>query len=1072
MKRLREVSAKIERLLEGLLPRRGGAFAVGDLPIPVAVAAAQALGPGRTVLVLPSPALAEQALADAQALCPETPALLLAPADDAAAQFTGERMAQVRAILAQEGHALVVGSIHAFVQPVPEPGALEAAQLTLAPGAPFPFQSLPERLAALGYERTELVQEPLQFAVRGGLADVWAAGAARPVRCDFFGDEPDGLRAFDPASQRSVERLERVVIPPAPSAKLKTAQLLPFLRDAAFLVFDAPAVEASLAQLPPVEAAQCNAAWFAAQLEGLPGRVCWAGEPLREGLPSIALKAHPLEGIRGLPAEGSAAEGAAALRREWLAQLDAQARQGERTLICAPTAAAQELLSLALPPDSPVRVCREALSQGFAVENLRLTAVAQDDLYPVRRAWRRPALRKAVAGQRLEYAFDVEPGELVVHLEHGIGRFLGLSEIETEGRRTEVFTLEYADGARLHVPAAHAHLLSRYIGPNPRRARLHSLDGKRWRKERDAARRGIEDLAAGLLETQARRRVLPGFAFDLSSPWIAEFAAQFPWEETPDQAQAIGEVLHDMAAPVAMDRLLCGDAGYGKTEVAMRAAFVAVANHRQVALLAPTTVLAEQHGATFRDRMAQFPVRIEVLSRLRTPAQRAQIREDVAQGRVDVLIGTHALLSGNLPFRDLGLLIVDEEQRFGVVHKERLKRLRAVVDVLTMSATPIPRTLYLSLTGARDLSLLRTPPQNRVAAETILQRDDDRLLAAAIRKELARGGQVFYLYNRVRTIGRVFERLRRLVPEARVLVAHGQMPAAALGRAMRAFERGEADVLLCTSIVESGIDIPRANTILVDRADRFGLAELYQLRGRVGRSSAKGFAYLLLPPEGLLDGDSRRRLQALKRHSGLGAGYAIALRDLEIRGSGNLLGAAQSGHIAAIGFGLYCQLLRRTVARMKGEALPALADVELAFDFLDASPGALGPDAACIPYGYIDDDAQRMNAYRRIAEAVNRRELDALARELADRYGALPDAARRAFRLAKLRLLAAGKGLAKVEVRDGLLSCLDRLNRAPVRPLVRHPLPPGGADQTLSRLERLLQSLPDAAKTNAGGAVF
>lgn len=1061
MKRVAEVAKRFETLLAGLLPRQAKAFAVGDLPVPVAVMTAAGLGQGRTLLVTPSPAAADQAASDAALLLPEVPILPLVPADDEEALLTGERVAQVRAILTQQGHSLIVSSIHALLQPVPDPKALEAASRTLSLNGEFPFETLPETLTALGYAREEIVSEPLTFAVRGGILDVWPAGAAQPVRAEFFGDTVDGLRAFDPATQCSVARLDTLTLAPAPSAKLKTAQLLPQMLDATVLVLDTPAVEAALEQLRQVSRTATNAEWFAAQLAKSP-RVCWSGEPLREGVPPVALVARPAQGVRALAGTGGThhPDFYARIRKTLLADLDARARKRETVAVCADSAAARELLSHELPSDSKVAVFPEALSQGFEVANLRLTIVAQSDLYPTRSAWRAPArISRPVAGQRLEYAFDVEPGELVVHLEHGIGRFLGLTEIELDGRRTEVFTLEYADGARLHVPTTHAHLLSRYIGPDSRRVRLHSLDGKRWRNEREAAQHGIEDLAAGLLETQARRRVMPGFAFDLTDPWIAEFEALFPWQETPDQTRVIAEVKRDMAAPVAMDRLLCGDAGYGKTEVAMRAAFIAVANHKQVAVLAPTTVLAEQHYATFCDRMAHFPVRIEVLSRFRTLGQRAKTREAAAKGQVDILIGTHALLTENIPFHDLGLLIVDEEQRFGVAHKERLKRLRALVDVLTMSATPIPRTLYLSLTGARDLSLLQTPPQNRVAVETILQRDEDAPLAAAIRRELARGGQVFYLYNRVRTIGRVHERLRRIVPEARILIGHGQMPAEALAETMRAFERGEADILLCTTIIESGIDIPRANTILIDRADRFGLADLYQLRGRVGRSAVKGFAYLLLPPDGMLDSDGRRRLQALKRHSGLGAGYAIALRDLEIRGSGNLLGAAQSGHIAAIGFGLYCQLLRRTVARLKGETVPNLVDVEITLDFLDASPGALGPSATCLPYGYVDDEAQRMNAYRRVAEAINHRELDDLQAELADRYGPLPPAARRALRLAHLRILAAERNLAKIETRQGLLTCFSKPNHAPVRGFTRLPVPEGSADDRLTWLERLLRRL-------------
>ena len=1066
MKRLAEVTPRVERLLAAILPRRAGAFAVGDLPPPVAALTAMALGEGRTLLVAPSPEAAEQAAADAVALAPRTPVLSLAPADDEQAALTGERVAQVRAILGARGrHCLIVASIHALWQPIPEPGALEAASRTLRVGEDTPFDTLAETLTRAGYTREEMVADPLTFALRGGILDVWPAGAERPARVEFFGDTVDGIRVFDPATQCSVAKVEAVTVPPAPSAALRTTRLLPMLRDAAAVVWDAPAVEQALAQLPLADAAAgTNAAWFAAEMGRFGGRVCWAGEPLRGGVPGVALVARPIRGVRDLAGDGGThhPDFYVGLRRQLLGELDAEARKrGHTVAICAETAAARELLAHDLPPDSPVALLPEGLSQGFAVANLNLTVAAQSDLYPTTRAWRAPARRRAVAGQRLEYAFDVEPGELVVHLEHGIGRFLGLTEVEVNGRRTEVFTLEYANGAKLHVPTTHAHLLSRYIGPGGHKVRLHSLDGTRWRGERAAAQRGIEDLAAGLLETQARRRVIPGFAFDLSDPWIAEFEALFPWQETPDQTRVIAEVKQDLAAPMAMDRLLCGDAGYGKTEVAMRAAFIAVANHKQVALLTPTTVLAEQHYATFCERMAHFPVRIEVLSRFRSPGCRAKTCADAAAGRVDILIGTHALLSEQVAFRDLGLLIVDEEQRFGVAHKERLKRLRAVVDVLTMSATPIPRTLYLSLTGARDLSLLRTPPSNRVAVETLIRQDDDDTLLAAIRNELARGGQVFYLYNRVRTIGRVHERLRRLVPEARILVAHGQMPAETLARTMRAFAEGEADLLLCTTIVESGIDIPRANTILIDRADRFGLADLYQLRGRVGRSSAKGFAYLLLPRDGYVDGDGRKRLQALKRHSGLGAGYAIALRDLEIRGSGNLLGAAQSGHIAAIGFGLYCQLLRRTIARMKGESLPTLVDTEVLLDFLDPSPGATGPSAAAIPYGYIDDEAQRMNAYRRLAEAVSPQEIQALRDELADRYGPLPPPAVRTLRLAGLRILAADRALAKVEVSDGRLTCYDRRNRVPLKGLRDRPLPEGlRPDDALAWVERQIAGLP------------
>ncbi|MEG1480056.1 MAG: transcription-repair coupling factor [Kiritimatiellia bacterium] len=1062
MKRLNELRARFDRLLKGILPRQTNTFAVSDIPLPVAALLAAGLKSKRVLIITATPALAEQLVSDSTLLLSPLNVLTLSPADDEAALVTGERVAQVKAILSPSEPSCVITSIHALLQPIPTPSAIEAASLTFSLHAELPFETLAQSVSTLGYHRCELVNEPLAFALRGGIFDLWPAGAIQPIRVEFFGDTIESLRLFDPMTQCSISKLQTVSIPPAPSAKLKTTQLLPSLRESAVVLFDHPSLEAALLQLPLVSHSKTNRAWFTEQLAKFSGPVCFTGEPLRAGIPSVAFIAHPIEGVRERvrAKDKQAPDFYTRIRSQLLLDLDERTRKKETVVLCAESSAALELLSHELPTDSKISLLCAPLSQGFRCDNLKLTIVAQSDLYPTRRTWRAPtSTTKPIAGQRLEYAFDVEPGELVVHLEHGIGKFLGLTEIELDGQRTEVFTLEYAGGAKLHVPTTHAHLLSRYIGPHPKKTALHSLDGNRWQKEKSAAQQGIMDLAVGLLETQAKRRVMSGFSYDLSEPWIAEFEALFPYQETPDQARVIAEIKADMSAPIVMDRLLCGDAGYGKTEIAMRAAFITVMNHRQVAVLAPTTVLAEQHYETFCDRMANFPVRIDVLSRFRTQGQRTATREAVARGEIDILIGTHALLSDNVPFKELGLLVIDEEQRFGVVHKERLKSLRALVDVLTMSATPIPRTLYLSLTGARDLSLLQTPPQNRVAVETIIQRDDDALIAAAIRKELARGGQVFYLYNRVMTIGRVFNRVRTLVPEAKIAIAHGQMPANELAETMHAFEQGEVDVLICTTIIGSGIDIPRANTILIDRADRFGLADLYQLRGRVGRSIVKGFAYLLLPSEGLLDSDGRQRLQALKRHSGLGSGYNIALRDLEIRGSGNLLGAAQSGHIAAIGFGLYCQLLHRTVARLKGDAIPLLVEVELSFDFINSSPGADGSDTASLPYGYIDDEAQRMNAYRRSAEAASLKEINVLEQELTDRYGAAPLAVSRYFRLARLRILAAEKRLCKIEVREGFLTCFTKLNHAPLRGYTQVKINESSADRCLDFIEARLHRL-------------
>ena len=625
-------------------------------------------------------------------------------------------------------------------------------------------------------------------------------------------------------------------------------------------------------------------------------------------------------------------------------------------------------------------------------------------------------------GPRLSDFDDLEPGEYVVHVDYGVGRYIGSSEILVDGRRSEVFTIEYADGGKLHVPAAHAHLLSRYVGVKGEAVRLHRLDGKRWEKDKKDAQKAVADLAAALLETQAKRETVPGFAYDVHCDGREAFDAAFPYEETADQLAAIAAIEKDLAATKPMDRLVCGDAGYGKTEVAMRAAFIAAMNGKQVAVLAPTTVLAEQHFETFTSRFDGTPIRIESCSRFQSAGTHAGTFQRLATGACDIVIGTHAILSSKICFRDLGLIIIDEEQRFGVRHKEHLKRLRATADVLTLSATPIPRTLYLSMTGARDLSLLRSPPRERVAVETRIVRDSDETIRTAIESELLRGGQVFFLHNRVSDIGRVEKRLSALLgaesrhlPSTpttirrtpRIVVAHGQMDSRTLAKKMRDFERGEYDILLSTTIVESGIDIPRANTILVDKADTFGLADLYQLRGRVGRSSKQGYAYFLLPPSGSVDSDARERLAALKRHGGLGSGFNLAVRDLELRGAGNLLGSQQSGHIAAVGFGLYCQLLQRTIALLKGEKVKAVVDVKLNLDF--ANPR--------LPYDYIEEDVQRLSLMKRFAEAQDVRVVKALKAEMKDRFGPLPPEAEEFVRIAELRVVCANAGVEHVDVK-------------------------------------------------------
>ncbi len=900
---------------------------------------------------------------------------------------------------------VLVAPVAALAADLPSGTAAAAATIRLAchasaDGAPIPFPELQAKLHAAGYARVPEVTEPGQYAVRGGVLDAWSPSASMPVRAEFFGDDLESLRTFDPALQTSTGACPSVLFEPmriadvegkAASAEAGKGGLPPLMgalpHGTALLFLEHNAYSPRIPAPLLVPAPQ-------SPVPNPFSRLVFTGDPAPRGVPNGTFQASPLPGFAELGVEA--------------------ARSPE--LLDAARARLQAYLVAARKKGALV-VEDEKLGGGFEVPGL-VVVTKSDRVFAHRR---KVAVRPQAVGTRFTENLDLEPGEYVVHVDYGIGIFRGSTEIEVAGQRSEVFEIEYADGARLHVPTSHAHLLSRYVGVKGEAVKLHRLDGKRWARDKADAQRAVQDLAASLLETQARRAVVPGFAYDVAAEGVAAFEAAFPYEETADQAQAIADVKRDMSQPKPMDRLICGDAGYGKTEVAMRAAFIAAMNGRQTAVLAPTTVLAEQHYETFLARFDGTPIRIEAMSRFQGDEAKKGTRARLLSGATDIVIGTHALLSSKVNFHDLGLIVIDEEQRFGVKDKEYLKRLRATADVLTMSATPIPRTLYLSMTGARDLSLLRTPPRERVATETKIVRDTDQTVRTAIERELARGGQVYFLHNRVLTIEKVAARIRALVPEAKLEVAHGQMPASLLATKMQRFARGKANVLLCTTIVESGLDIPRANTILVDRADHFGIAELYQLRGRVGRSSWQGYAYFLLPEEGTLDAEARERLDALKKHAGLGAGFNLALRDLEIRGAGNLLGSAQSGHIAAVGFQLYCQLLQRTIARLKGDKVPDLVDVTLNLDFLDFSPGAadLETTGACLPYDYVEEEAQRMDFHRRLAETATLPAVRKLRTELADRYGRLPRAAARLMKLAEFRVLCARAGVSRLDVRNG-----------------------------------------------------
>jgi transcription-repair coupling factor (superfamily II helicase) len=600
-------------------------------------------------------------------------------------------------------------------------------------------------------------------------------------------------------------------------------------------------------------------------------------------------------------------------------------------------------------------------------------------------------------------------------------------------REQEVLALEFADEAKLYVPLEQAYLVSRYVGAGKKSPPLSSLGDGKWARAKIKAAASIFDYAGQMLAVQAERQTHAGHAFAPDTKWQAEFEHSFPFRETPDQMKAIVDTKIDMERLRPMDRLICGDVGFGKTEVAVRAAFKAVMDGKQVAVLAPTTVLAQQHFEVFRQRMLDYPVRIEMLSRFRSQSEQKKVLRLLRDGGVDVVIGTHRLISGDVAFKDLGLVVIDEEQRFGVLHKEKFKELFKLVDVLTLSATPIPRTLYLSLVGVKDMSTIETPPLNRLPVETVVSAYDERLIRAAIERELERQGQVFFLHNRVATIQRVRDRIVDLCPSARVEIGHGQMDADELEEVMSRFIAGKIDVLVCTTIIESGLDIPNANTIIIDRADQFGLADLYQLRGRVGRAEHKAYAYLLLPREMMTVGAARKRISAIKQYSSLGAGFRIAMRDLEIRGAGSILGTAQSGHIIAIGFDLYCQLLKQAVTQLKGERPRFRLDVDLKLDFVatneaDFVAPAQGPSRetvglpykipAFIPITYVSDPGLRIRAYRDIAEVTTHEQLERLERNWRDRFGPFPSGVDNLFGLIKVKLAAAKSGITRVEVRD------------------------------------------------------
>jgi transcription-repair coupling factor (superfamily II helicase) len=1000
------------------LPRRGQRLTLGGLPGSSAAALLAWLAAqdaARTfAIIAATPADAERWLTDLALLSREAVALYpqreSLGEDEAHLEIAGERAETLEALLGGRLRLLVT-TVRATLERTRIPDAIARLRLDLARGETHPPGAVAARLEEMGYQRVPTVTEVGQFSVRGGILDLYGFGMAAPARLEWWGDEIASLRGFDLTSQRSGTEQDRLVVLPlrAPSVEDVVAPAGASSRRSLLELLPPDTLVIEEAEAPAQE--EAARAWDEAAHHLDVARRLGDDVPSREAIfespaewrarmdqfARLVLRAEPPDiQVGWLPPER--------IERD-IAHLAAVLRSEPHTLILCDNEGQRDRLDELLD-ERGVRADLQvgALDGGFLLPRLRV--LTDHEIFRRARRVRRSRRYRAAAPSLA--TGTLAEGDYVVHLEHGIGIYRGIETITVGESTLEVAVLEYEGGSRLNVPLYRLDQLERYRAagedgdrPPPR---VHRLGGTSWARVRDRAQTAIRKMAAELLELYARRRVAEGYAFPPDTRWQRELESSFLYEDTRDQRKATEDIKRDMERPVPMDRLLVGDVGYGKTEVAVRAAFKAVQGGKQAAVLVPTTILAEQHGHTFAERLADFPVTVEVLSRFRTVREQKDVLARLEKGTVDIVIGTHRLLSRDVRFNDLGLLVVDEEHRFGVRHKERLKALRLAVDVLTLTATPIPRTLHLSLAGLRDLSLIETAPRDRSPVLTFVEPWDDALIEEALAREVDRGGQVFFVHNRIETIETVAERVRHLAPRARIAVAHGQLPAEELEEVMRRFVAGEVDILVTTMIVESGLDVPNANTMIVHDAHRFGLAQLYQLRGRVGRSHRRAYCYLLVPE--MIDRDAEERLKVLEHHSDLGAGYRIALKDLEIRGAGNLLGAEQSGHAHAVGFDLYMRWLEETVRALKGrgEAPPAPPDVVL-------------EAAAHLPDSYVADDEVKLDIYRRLARAESSGEIDGLGAELRERFGPLPAPAAVLLDLSRLRRLGAILGLQHVTVR-------------------------------------------------------
>jgi transcription-repair coupling factor (superfamily II helicase) len=987
----------------------------------------------------PGPHEADALVADVSSFLPGSAVLLpawealpyelISPTPEVAAR----RAAAVRRMREVAGPLVVVAPVLAALQTL-APTIGVTAPIELAVGATIAPDALGEKLLDLGYERVDVVEHRGEFAARGGVLDVFPADERRPVRLEFWGDDIDQIRRFVPSTQLSRETLDRVAVDPARELVLddatrarardvaaevgdeRVADLLGRIAEgltpegaesAAGFVFDRMPTPAELLPeggwvvLTEARRTLSRASQAVADADALATALSWPGPPAVRELDAALggrTQVHLTPFTEGLDLQlsswGSSAGSPDAIARqvrdlEGLSYRVAVAGHGHGSL-----ERAREVLG-----DVGAQTVEAPLASGFVFGPGKVAVLTEEDLFGARRYTREaPRFTQRTSDG---VADELTPGDFAVHRIHGVGRYRGIVHRELGGSERDYLVLEYAKGDKLYVPSDAVGMVARFIGGDV--PRVHRMGGSDWTRATAKVKRAVRDMAGELVRLYTVRMSVPGHAFAPDTPWQHELEDAFPFEETPDQLRVIDDVKRDMEKPLPMDRLLCGDVGFGKTEVAVRAACKAVMGGKQVAVLVPTTLLAEQHFLTFRERFAPFPVSVRMLSRFVDPEHQQQVVADLAAGKVDIVIGTHRLLGGDIRFADLGLLVVDEEQRFGVSHKERLKAMRAHVDVMTMTATPIPRTLEMALAGIRQMSTIDTPPEDRQPVRTFVGSFDRDLAIGAVRRELLREGQVFWVHNRVATIDREVGKLQQQLPDARIVVAHGQMDEGLLERQMVRFWERDADILVCTTIIESGLDVPNANTLVVDRADLLGLAQLYQLRGRVGRSPERAFAYFFFPEHREMTEEAHERLATISTHQALGSGFKIALRDLEIRGAGNLLGAEQSGHIASVGFDAYARILQESVQELQGE--PVRQEAELRIDL---------SVKAFVPPGWLAQESLRLELYRRIGMARDHAALAMIRDETVDRFGTLPDPVEVLFAIASLRLSAMALGVEEI----------------------------------------------------------